>query len=81
MANSCSRVAGAHCDEVGENPEANRQQEVSHQYKVQIPRVVGTTKRWNGTGREGHAYVGTGHLRAAEVRMSNATWICGVVHG
>ena len=34
LANICSRVAGAHCDEVDENPEASRQQAVAHQYRV-----------------------------------------------
>ena len=34
LANIFSRVAGAHCDEVDENPEASRQQAVAHQYRV-----------------------------------------------
>ena len=33
LANICSCVAGAHCDEIDENPEA-RQQAVAHQYRV-----------------------------------------------
>ena len=37
LANICSCVAGAHCDEVDENPEASRQQAVAHQYRVKIP--------------------------------------------
>ena len=40
LANICSCVAGAHCDEVDENPEASRQQAVAHQYRVRIPRTV-----------------------------------------
>ena len=42
MANICSCVAGAHCDEVDENPEASRQQAVAHQYRVKIPRTTGS---------------------------------------
>ena len=34
LANICSCVAGAHCDEVDENPEASRQQAVAHQFRV-----------------------------------------------
>ena len=76
MANICSCVAGAHCDEVDENPEASRQQAVAHQYRVKIPRTTGSRHNkmmeW-GRARRPCLCWGPGFLHAAEVRMSDAT--------
>ena len=82
MANICSCVAGAHCDEVDENPEASRQQAVAHQYRVKIPRTTGSRHNkmveW-GRARRPCLCWGPGFLHAAEVRMSDATWMQNVM--
>ena len=82
LANICSCVAGAHCDEVDENPEASRQQAVAHQYRVRIPRTTGSRHNkiveW-GSARRPCLCWGPGFLHAAEVRMSDATWMQSVM--